>query len=532
MTEPLPNLLRSVAAAQRNGRTVAACLIVTARGSTPQPAGALMFLDDTGRLFGTIGGGCLEAEVRRRGMTLLSDRRSELFCFRLDSDYGWDDGLICGGTVELAVAPAPPPDCLEELALAVEQGRAARLELQVQTETVCERVALSIPPRAHLYIAGAGHIGCAVARHAIALDFEVTIFDDRPDLLARAPHSVRTRSGPIARQLAQAGIDQNTYCLIVTRGHRHDQQALAAILERQESPRYIGMIGSRRKVKVTFDDLEARGIPRQRLAAVHAPVGLPIGAQSVEEIAISIAAQLVQVRAASDAPMLTVERCSLPPPDTCQPVGILLAAGKGQRMGCTKQLLPLPSDPQNRALVAAAFDAVARSCGHMVVVVAHDADAVLGALAGRSFTAVHAPHGAEMSESLRAGLRAAATIDQCAPVLLHLADHPCVGQRTLDAIFSASQANPHLAIRPTHGGRGGHPVLIPPAVRDSILESTLEEGLRAWWRFHPATFTDLPVDDPSMLTDVDFPEDYLSLRPRSPDGAARHPVAEGTTASG
>jgi xanthine dehydrogenase accessory factor len=540
MNQPLPHLLRSVAGARRSGGGVAACLIVTARGSTPQPAGALMFLNDAGRIFGTIGGGCLEAEARRRAMMLLGERRSELVRFRLDHDYGWDDGLICGGSVELAIAAAPDADQLEAIADAIERGQPARLALEVQTEAGHERITLNIPPRARLYIAGAGHIGCAVARHAIALDFDITIVDDRPDLLARMPSGARTVCSAIAEHLAQANIDDDAYCLIVTRGHRHDQQALAAVLEscsrRGTTPRYIGMIGSRRKIKVIFDDLESRGTPRQQLASVHAPVGLPIGAQTVEEIAISIAAQLVQVRAGSGGLVTSVERCVVPRRDeagVAGRIGVLLAAGQGRRMGCTKQLLPLPGDPQERTLVAAAFDAIAASCGRMVVVVAHDADAVLGALEGRSFTAVQAPRCAEMSESVLAGLRAAADLDENALLVLHLSDHPWLSPQALEAILAVASANPGRAVRPTHTGRGGHPVVIPGALVQAILESRLERGLRAWWKEHPEAWVELPLDDPLILTDMDTPEDYLCLwrGPLPARGHTEAPVCRGEGAN-
>jgi xanthine dehydrogenase accessory factor len=515
MSEPMPQLLRGAAAAQSAGRTLAACLLVTARGSTPQRAGALMFVDDTGWILGTIGGGCIEAEVRRRAMMLLHERGSALLRFRLDHDYGWDDGLICGGTVELAIAPAPPGAQLEDTAAIIERGQPASLSIEVQVEPDSrERFILHIPPRKRLYIAGAGHIGCAVARHALALDFDVTLLDDRPDLLCPLKDSVRIICGPIAEELAHVPVDPDAFFVVVTRGHRHDQQALAAILQSAARAKatagYIGMIGSRRKVKVIFEDMMAGGTPHEQLASVHAPIGLPIGAQSVAEIAISIAAQLVQVRAVDRSRFCTVERQSLAG-HTRPPIGILLAAGQGRRMGCTKQVLPLPGDPQGRALAAAAFDAIAPCCSKVVVVVSHDADAVLAALSTRPHRAVLAAPGADMSESVRAGLESAGQIDPGAPVLLHLADHPFVPADILTAILRAAAARPECAIRPTCGGRGGHPVLIPPALIASILLDPLDAGLRGWWKSHPDTILDLPLDDPQTLTDVDTPADYHSL---------------------
>lgn len=522
MSIPPPDLLRRVAAAAREGYAAVACLIVGNRGSTPQSAGALMFVDELGRLFGTIGGGCIEADVRRRAMPMVERRQSAILTFRLDGDYGWDDGLICGGSIEVAVAPAPSAEVLEGIAAAIEQRRTTQLDLEVRSDEVHERITLHIPSRPRLYIAGAGHIGQATARLAIALDFDVTIFDDRPDLLARFAEPLRTVCGPIAQRLSEAEIDDSTYCLIVTRGHRHDAQALAAVLERVEAgpePPYIGMIGSRRKVAVTFEELESRGVARERLDSVCAPVGLPIGSQTVEEIAISIAAQLVQARAERHVKEGArrrdlIERVVTPIATTRvghAPIGVLLAAGQSRRMGRTKQTLPLPDDAQRRTLVAAAFDAIAPVCSQMIVVLAHEAPVIRAALGERSFVAVASPEGAEMFESILAGLAEARRIDPTAPVLLHLADHPCVNDVTLAAILNASQSHPDRAIMPTFDEKGGHPVLIAPALVPAILAqgATGESGgLRAFWAVNPQRCLRLAVEDSTVVLDIDSPQDY------------------------
>ncbi len=224
-----------------------ACLVVGARGSTPQPAGAMMLVDQTGTTFGTIGGGCVEAELTRRATAMLLSDTTGVHDFILDHDYGWDDGLICGGTLHVAIGTLPEADEL----VAIEQGVRDRIETRlpifVQTEGGHAHYDLHIPPRPRLLIAGGGHIGQAVARHSLRLDFETTLFDDRADLLERfAPEGCRCSPGEMAETLADAAIDFETYCVIVTRGHRHDAQALAAVVDR--GARYVGMIGSKRKV--------------------------------------------------------------------------------------------------------------------------------------------------------------------------------------------------------------------------------------------------------------------------------------------
>ncbi len=524
MSGPNAELLRRIAALLRDGTAAALCLVVDERGSTPQGAGAVMFVDDLGRIHGTIGGGCVEAEVRRLAMPLIAPRRSAIFRFRLDGDYGWDDGLICGGAIEVAIAPAPPAEALERLADEVERSQPALLEIEVGSDARREHIVLHLPPRLRLLIAGAGHIGRAVARLAAALDFDVTVFDDRPDLLGALAPSVGVACGPIALRLADTPMSRHTFCVIVTRGHRHDAQALAAVLDRRttgELPGYVGMIGSRRKVALTFEELEERGIPRDRLDLVRAPIGLPIGAETVEEIAVSIAAQLVEARAALRGGRRShgrklIERRLLPPHagHDARPIGVLLAAGRSRRMGCTKQTLPLPGDSEGRALVAAACDAVASACREMIVVVSHDADAVAGSLGERRCRTVRVGEGEDMSQSVFAGLREAHRIDPAAPVLLHLADHPRVSPASLESICRAGADHPHCAIIPVFQGRGGHPVLIPPVLIPAILDGEAARrpgGLREFWAAHPDCCLRLPVEDASILVDVDCPGDYRGL---------------------
>lgn len=298
---PFASLFRSLVRQVQQRRRVAICTVVGSHGSTPQAAGATMLLHENMTTEGTLGGGCVEAEVRKRAFELLSRDESALLTFKLDHDYGWDDGLICGGTMRVAVTPlqtdadaAPFLEAADHL----ENGRNASVPLRVLNEGRPEEYRLHIEAPARLIIAGAGHVGCELAKLAVGLDFEVTVIDDRADLCspARLPPPITTAVGDIEQTLRAQRIDENTYVVIVTRGHNHDEQALHAIIN---SPaRYLGMIGSRRKVKLIFDDLVALGVSREKLAKVHAPIGLAIGSVTVPEIAVSILAQLIEVRRA------------------------------------------------------------------------------------------------------------------------------------------------------------------------------------------------------------------------------------------
>lgn len=301
MNEPLIQLLERAVAMQHADKRCVACLVVKSRGSTPQSAGALMLVDEDLNTFGTIGGGCVEAEVRRQAHAMMKRGESGVLSFKLDHDYGWDDGLICGGTIEMAVAPLPEAERLARVIDDVRNRRATELMFMVSASAgESQSFVLNLPQRDRLYIAGAGHVGQALARFALPLEFETTIFDDREDLLQRfAPPGCVKVAGEIAEKLREASVDDRTYVVIVTRGHKHDEQALHAVVGR--GAKYLGMIGSRRKIKLIFDDLKDFGVDPKVFTDVHAPVGLDIGSVSVEEIALSIAAELVQVRRSDKA---------------------------------------------------------------------------------------------------------------------------------------------------------------------------------------------------------------------------------------
>lgn len=322
------------------GRQVAVCRLIETRGSTPQKPGAVMLVYADGAQAGTLGGGCVEAEVRREALRTLAQGTAQLLTFQLDSDYGWDDGLICGGRMKVLIDPigadAAPRDYYERLLDVVERGatEAVRIDgdscelhlldadaaplASLRAPADCNldpiiagvepladrprpRVAagfayLPYPPRCRLIIVGGGHVGKAVAELAQQADFDIVVCDDRAEYVAedRFPQVERRVSGKLADTLPRLEIGARDFCLIVTRGHNHDEEALLRLIDRGAG--YVGMIGSRRKIRLIFDDLREQGISAESLAAVFAPVGLDIGSQSVPEIAISIVAQLISVR--------------------------------------------------------------------------------------------------------------------------------------------------------------------------------------------------------------------------------------------
>jgi len=345
------DVLRQLIAAIDAGRPVAWCRLVETRGSTPQTAGAAMLVYDDGSQAGTLGGGCVEAEVKRRALGLLAENRAEICTFQLDSDYGWDDGLICGGRMKISIEPIAAgggSDYFQRLAEIVERGGGCTEALLFDSEasgtaapnsllfdasgapvaslrndaSAASQISghlrplidrprpyalrgvayLPILPRCRLVIVGGGHVGKAVGDLAADLEFDVWIVDDREEYVAeeRFPKAQRRICGPIDRILPDLEITSDTYCLIVTRGHSHDQEALFHLADR--GARYVGLIGSRRKIKMIFDNLAGEGVPSEALQRVYAPLGIDIGSQTVPEIAVSICAELIAHRNLGQVP--------------------------------------------------------------------------------------------------------------------------------------------------------------------------------------------------------------------------------------
>ena len=189
-------------------------------------------------------------------------------------------------------------------------------------------------------------------------------------------------------------------------------------------------------------------------------------------------------------------------------IGVLLAAGRGGRMGQTKQLMPWRTPEGDKPLVAAAFDVIAGVSDSMVVVLGHDVDAVTEALSGRDYQRAKSSAVVPMFESIRLGLEQVQRIDPTADVILHLCDHPQVQRDTLASLIEAGRQHPGAAMIPTYRNKGGHPVLIPAGLIKSLLTAPGDGGLRQYWIDHPEHCRRLSVDDPGIVMDLDTPDDY------------------------
>ena len=311
------SIFQSLADAARRGESVALGIITGVKGSSPQKLGAKAIFHADRRIKGTLGGGCLEAEAQRMALQSLRDGKPQSFELVLDHDFGWDDGLICGGKVCGVLIPNAQQlgekfwtdlaardtrkiwGVKNDLSLALVEGRAGSpLPAVVPAQTNDWLYQETITPPCALWIAGSGHIAQAVAPLALQLDFAVTIFDDRPELanydFFPAPVSLRTGHW---NDLCNAPFpDVPTFGLIVTRGHKHDALVLETWIHRPFQ--FLGMIGSARKARTIAEHFVKKKIATpEQVARVACPVGLKIRSQSVMEIAVDILAQYIDKRA-------------------------------------------------------------------------------------------------------------------------------------------------------------------------------------------------------------------------------------------
>ena len=246
-----------IARALAYGQAVALLTVVRVNGATPCPPGTKLLAREDGALSGTLGAASLDARAREDGLRLLRSGESELVTYHLDADSGESVGS-CGATIEVFIEPQRPE------------------------------------PR--LLIAGSGYVAQALARLAAPMGWRVALVDDRSEFAGSAslPPGAEVAVAEIAGWLRERQADAMSAIVIVTRGHRSDEEALRAAIE--SAAGYVGMIGSPSKVRNIFRHLLRAGVSRAELERVHAPIGLDLGAQTPDEIALSIAAELLAWR--------------------------------------------------------------------------------------------------------------------------------------------------------------------------------------------------------------------------------------------
>jgi xanthine dehydrogenase accessory factor len=254
---------------RHEGRRGALATIVNVRGSIPSFETAKMLVRDDGSIAGTIGGGCVEAEVWQAAREVMESEKPRTLSFNLNNNPKYDTGLVCGGTLEVFVEP--------------------------------------VLPASQLYIFGAGHVAHKLYQVARIAGFDVIVVDDRESYANRErfPDAREVHAVDFDHAMAQLAPNDSAFLVIVTRGHRDDMRVLRWALD--TPARYLGMIGSKRKVIAIYKELEKEGVPRHNFERVHAPVGLDIGAITPEEIAVAVVAEMIAVRRHAEGAVPTMK---------------------------------------------------------------------------------------------------------------------------------------------------------------------------------------------------------------------------------
>ncbi len=252
------DIFQEIVRLRSEGRKAVLATVVRWLGSTPRRDNAKMLILEDGSTVGSVGGGSTEAAVLEEARLVLETEKASLRKFELTQQEAAQDGLICGGTLEVFVEP--------------------------------------ILPDPKVILMGAGHLGQAIAKAAHQVGFQVAVVDDRASFAnsERFPQAQETIIAPLEESLDSVAVTENSFILIVTRGHGHDQMALEKAV--QTPARYVGMVGSRRKIGIILKNLLDKGIPPEAFFHFYAPIGLEIGSETPQEIAVSVVAELIAIR--------------------------------------------------------------------------------------------------------------------------------------------------------------------------------------------------------------------------------------------
>ncbi|MCX8110345.1 MAG: XdhC family protein [Syntrophorhabdaceae bacterium] len=318
------------------GKTGILATVIRRLGSAPRDTGAKMFIGEDGRTYGTIGGGKLELDVFEEALKIMGKGLTRIFHVRMNATTIAEQGMLCGGDVDILLEPVDKRylELYREAGQCSEKGKRGivitrfghagflktfvgpenmtcgdpitdeqlikvqryfdqRNPVVIDGDTVVEPLIIYSP----LYIFGAGHVSQFISKVAKIVDFYVVVIDDRAEFASkeRFPDADEIIVDNFDKVFSKLDFTGKEYAVIVTRGHSYDAFVLQEVLKRDY--RYVGMIGSRRKIKIIFDNLKEMGYSEEVIKSVHAPIGIDIDAETPQEIAVSIVAELIQERA-------------------------------------------------------------------------------------------------------------------------------------------------------------------------------------------------------------------------------------------
>ena len=497
------NVLRQACRWQEDGHQVALATVIETWNSAPCPVGSLLAVRDDMLLAGSVSGGCVESDVVAHALEIMASGHPEITHYGVADETAWKAGLPCGGEIKIHIAPLhrlQSQDIKQQtvLATSLSSGEQCFIEakhplaheaqraLQQDTARIAEhdgeQIFLNPFLRSlHLVIVGAGHIAQTLVPMALSLGYEVTLVEPR-EVFARPE-----RFPPLgeAFHIAQVWPDErelyNKHTAVVSLSHdpKIDDVALKEALRHECF--YIGALGSRRSHRARCERLRATGIPESALVRIHGPVGLDIRAQTPAEIALSILAQITQIRHA--------------PPIAA----VILAAGQSQRSKeHNKLLLSHEGKPLIRHVVEAA---VASRAAPIIVVTGHEADAVEKTLCDLKPLFIHNANYKEgMGTSLACGI--AAVPGSCAGALVCLGDMPYVRAAHLNHLIESFNEKEHRVCIPVVQGQQGNPVLWSSSFFTALGRLRGDTGAKP---LLPADAHKVLFQDTALLRDVDRP---------------------------
>lgn len=536
----------------KSGLPIQTGTLICTKGSAPQIPGATAIFNQDKVLAGTMGGGILEAQAQKAAVLATANQIDIIQWVHFNAEMDDQTGAICGGSGLFFIDANPKrhldaylkiidsidqhrngalitvfrkekgqkllterfwheqktrlPEHIEKL----HHSQSINLNQIIEDRTPCwiesvltvenetdDEISIFIEPihpSPQLIIIGAGHIGQSICKVASLLDFEVIVLDNRPEMAinSRFPEASEIICKPIAEGFQSITITPDSYILIVTQDHRTDMEALRCCIRSDAA--YIGVIGSKRKTVLMSDKFVREGwASPDEWNFIHTPVGLDIHSKSVNEIAISIAAELIKERYEINF-MRKRKKVSC----------IVLAAGKSTRMGRQKLLLRYDGKPMIRSIVE---KTISSNASPTIVVIGSHKEEVKNELTDCSVLLSENERFEEgMLSSVQTGF--SAVPPESEGVLVLLGDQPMVSETVINRLISVFQKTAKGLIIPTFNGKRGHPVLISSKYKQSINSLNPEMGLRELFLKNSRDILEIEVQTEDVLKDIDTPEDY------------------------
>jgi xanthine dehydrogenase accessory factor len=518
-------------------------LILEKQGSAPQVTGASAIFSADGVSTGTLGGGVLEFEASRRASEILGSSKALIFSYEFNANISDSEGAICGGVVRILLDAGYKRDSrvfgnietsLEKgipgvLVTRIEQGKGDMVSLSrewLPANTVNSRIPydggavnkdelnLSLDkkvaqlvekedvwyfieplyPLPELVIVGAGHIGQALAHLGNLLDFSITIIDDRPDFAnsTRFPGAERIIVDDVAKAVKELQVTDDTYIVIMTTGHSDDSRALRECIG--SGAAYIGMIGSKRKISLVREEFIRQGwASPEQFDSVHAPIGLPIPSKTIQEIAISIAAELIVARKKAGDDKKIINTWS-----------VILAAGESKRMKEQKLLMKYGKSSIIETVVQKNLDSKVN--GVMVVLGADHEEVAAKIKRFRVGSINNEEYTMGMFSSVRKGV--SALPPEADSVIISLGDQPMINSGIINDLIDLKKGSSKGIILPVYKRKRGHPVLISRKYFSEIAGMPDSATLRDVISGHRDDIAELQVDSDNILRDIDTREQY------------------------